>query len=280
NSDFKIGSGTGNEGLVGNADLKPEQTTNGEIGLKQQITDDSVIEVTVFFRDIRNLTSTRADEIVVFGGSARYSQYVNADFGFVRGVIFSFNKRFTGGFASAVDYTFQIAKATNSDPQASRNATLSGSLPEVQLTPVDWDQRHTLNVSLAYSGNNWGGGLILQAASGQPYTPRRVEDITALSTNAENKPNHLNVDLRLYKDFVLGNRLRLSLFTRVFNLFDRLNQVNVFDDTGRSDFTTDRNRTILTVGPRTPVNLVDEWYTDPSFYSEPRRIEAGMTLTF
>ena len=111
-------------------------------------------------------------------------------------------------------------------------------------------------------------------------TPRQVQDISALNTNAESKPGNLNVDLRLYKDFALTKNLKVSLFGRVFNLFDRLNQVNVFDDTGKADFTTDRNRTILTVGPQTPVNLVDEYYTNPTYYSEPRRIEFGTTITF
>jgi outer membrane receptor protein involved in Fe transport len=280
NSDFKIGSGTGNQGLIGNADLDPEQTTNGEIGLKQQLTEDSSLEVTAYFRDIRDLTSTRADAITIFGGASEYNKYVNADFGFVRGVILSYSKRFSGGFAATADYTYQIAKATNSDPNAARNAVTSGSLPEVQLTSVDWDQTHTLNVSAAYSGSSWGTGLIVQASSGQPYTPRRVEDISTLATNTEIKPSNLNVDLRLYKDFTLSKNLKVSLFGRVFNLLDRLNQVNVFDDTGKADFTTDRNRTILTVGTRTPVNLVDEFYTNPTYYSEPRRIEVGTTITF
>ncbi len=280
NSDFKIGGGTGNQGLIGNADLKPEQTTNGEIGLKQQLTDDSSLEVTAYFRDIRDLTSTRADAITVFGGASEYNKYVNADFGFVRGVILSYGRRFTGGFSANADYTYQIAKATNSDPNAARNAVTSGQLPEVQLTSVDWDQTHTLNISAAYSAKSWGGGLIVQASSGQPYTPRRVEDISTLATNTEIKPSNLNVDLRLYKDFALTKNLKVSLFGRVLNLFDRLNQVNVFDDTGKADYTTDRDRTIRTIGPATPVNSVDEWYTDPTRYSEPRRIEVGTTITF
>jgi hypothetical protein len=280
NSDFKIGSGTGNEGLIGNANLEPEQTINGEIGLKQELTENISLDVTAYIRDIRNLASTRADEIEVFGRAKTYSRFVNADFGYVRGVIVSLNKRFAAGFAATADYTFQIAKATNSDPQAARNAVTSGALPEVQLTPVNWDQKHTFNFSLSYSGSGWGGGLIAQASSGQPYTPRSVEDITALAANAESKPGNLNVDLRLYKDFALMKKAKLSLFARVFNLFDTLNQVNVFNDTGKADFTTDRNRTINTIGPRTRVNSVDEYYTNPTYYSEPRRIEVGTTLSF
>jgi hypothetical protein len=248
--------------------------------LKQQITDNSSLDLTAYIRDIRDLTSTRADAITMFGGAAEYNKYVNADFGFVRGVVLSYTRRFSGGFSATADYTYQIAKSTNSDPNAARNAVTSGALPEVQLTPVNWDQTHTLNISASYSGGSWGGGLIVQASSGQPYTPRQIQDISTLNTNAETKPSDLNVDLRLYKDFSLTKNLKVSLFGRVFNLFDRLNQVNVFDDTGKADFTTDRNRTIRTIGIQTPVNLVDEFYTRPTYYSEPRRIEIGTTITF
>jgi outer membrane receptor for ferrienterochelin and colicin len=280
NSDFKIGTGTGNQGLIGNADLEPEQTINGEIGLKQQLSDASSVEVTAFFRDIRNLTSTRADAITVFGGAAEYNKFVNADFGFVRGVILAFHQRFAAGFSASADYTYQIARASNSDPEEARKATTAGSLPEIQLTPVPWDQAHTLNISAAYSGKSWGGGLIVQAAAGQPYTPRRDEDISTLATNSERKPSIIDVDLRLYKDIKLANNFQAKLFLRVFNLFDTLNEINVFDDTGRADFTTDRNRTIRTVGTSTPVNLIDDWFTNPTNFSEPRRIELGMTVSF
>ena len=152
NPDFKIGFGTGNQGVVGNADLEPEQTINAEIGLQQQLTADLSVDVTAYLRDIRGLTGTRADEIVVFGGSAKYSKYVNSDFGFVKGIVLTLNKRFGGGFSATLDYTYQVAKGSASDPQEARNAVAGGSLPEVQLTPLGWDQRHTLNVTRLVCG--------------------------------------------------------------------------------------------------------------------------------
>ncbi len=136
NPDFKIGFGTGNQGVVGNADLEPEQTINAEIGVQQQLSEDMSVDVTAYLRDIRNLTGTRADEIVVFGGSAKYSKYVNSDFGNVKGIVLTLNKRFGGGFTATVDYTYQVAKGSASDPQEARNAVAGGSLPEVQLTPL------------------------------------------------------------------------------------------------------------------------------------------------
>ncbi|MBN2416314.1 TonB-dependent receptor [bacterium] len=278
NPDFELGSGTGNVGVIGNADLEPEQTISGELGLQQGLTDDISLSVTAYFRDIRNLTGTKADEILLYGGAARYSKLTNSDFGFIKGVILALNKRFSGGFGASVDYTFQIADGTNSDPEQARNALAGGSLPEVQLVPLNWDQTHTVNASFTYGGRNWGASVIGQWGSGLPYTPRASTDLSTLLVNSQRKPGTVNVDLRAYYDVSLpfGNG---TFFVRVFNLFDTLNEINVFNDTGRAGFTTDqlvaeRSNPILSV------NTLDQWFTNATHYSEPRRIEVGFTYNF
>ncbi len=278
NPDFKFSSGTGNIGIAGNADLKPEQTISGELGLQQQLSTDISMDLTGYFRDIRNLTGTRAAEIIIFGGSASYSKYINSDFGFIRGIILSLNKRFAEGISASLNYTFQIAKGTSSDPTAAQQASARGEQPEVQLTPLDWDERHMINGAVNYSARSWGGSLTLRYGSGQPYTPRRSVDITSLIQNSANKPGFLNVDLRLYKNIPIGGS-NVNLFLRVLNVFDTMNEVSVFDDTGRAGFTTDEARI---AGQGTPeyVNSVAQWFTIPTQYSEPRRIEFGASFEF
>jgi len=278
NPDFQLGSGTGNVGVIGNADLKPEQTINGEIGLQQQIGEDVTLNITGYFRDIRDLAGTRADEIVLYGGFAKYSKIVNSDFGFVRGLIIALNKRFSGGLSASMDYTLQTAQGSNSNPEQARNALEGGALPEVQLTSLDWDQKHTINATVSYASKSWGGSVIAQWGSGLPYSPRRSEDISSLLTNSQRKPGNYNVDLRAYKDFKLGPGM-LTFFMRVLNLFDTLNEINVYDDTGRADFTTDKQRAEGT-NPLQLINTLDDWFTNPTHFSEPRRIELGLTYSF
>lgn len=279
NPEFKLGSGTGNIGLVGNADLKPEQTVSGEIGVQQAITNDIAIELTGYFRDIRNLTGTRADEIFIFGGSAWYNQYQNTDFGFVRGIVFSFDKRFSNNWALTIDYTFQVAKGNASDPAQTRNLRLGGQWPEIKIISLDWDQRHTLNITASYSvPGDWGLSVVMQYGSGTPYTPRQSKNIGTLLINSEKKPSIFNVDLRLYKD-IKFKFFTFSLFARIYNLFDIKNAYGVYNDTGRPDFTLD----YLSALKQQPVQLVNplgEWFTNPTFYSEPRRIEFGLTIFF
>ena len=278
NPDFKIGLGTGNQGLIGNTDLNPEQTINAELGVSQQLTDDLGADVTAYIRDIRNLTGTRADELLVFGGSASYSKYVNSDFGFVKGIVVSLTKKLAGGITATADYTYQVARGSASDPTEARNAVTSGALPEVQLVPLGWDQHHTLNATLSYSAPHWGASFIGQYGTGTPYTPRRSTDITSLLTNSQTKPQFFNLDAQAFYT-VNFDQLHFVLFLRVFNVLDTRNEVGVFDDTGRAGFTTDEARTLRT-NPLQVVNSVQDWYIIPTNYSEPRRFEFGINLEF
>jgi len=278
NPQFKIGTGTGNQGLIGNADLRPEQTISGEIGFQQQIASDMLLDMTAFFRDIRDLTGTRADEIEIFGGSATYSKLVNSDFGFVKGIILSLKNRYRLGVNFSVDYTFQIAKGTASDVEQSRNALLGGSLPEVQLVPLNWDQRHTLSGTAGYVAPGWGISFISTLGSGLPYSPRKTADVSSLRENSQTKPMTWNVDVRINKDFDVFKQ-KITLFLRVFNLFDRLNQSNVYDDTGSANYTTDLKR-IESLHPNLYVNTLEEWFRNETYYDEPRRIEMGLMFSF
>ncbi len=284
---FKVGTGTGNVDLpngdgkpTGNADLKPEQTINGEIGLQQQLTDDMSLDITAYLRDIRNLTGTRADQIGIGGPLAArtYTKYVNSDFGFVRGFIVSLDKRFSQGLSLTIDYTFQIAKGSASDPNDARNDAAGGLLPEVQLSPLGWDQRHTLNTILSYSAESYGGSMIAQYGSGLPYTPRVTSDVTVFLTNSGIKPSYFNVDTRLYK-IIPMDPVRLMVYLRVNNLFDIANETGVYNDTGRAGKTYDEGQARQS-GAREYVNTIRDYYTDPKQYSEPRRIELGVTIDF
>ena len=280
NPEFKFGTSTGNLGIAGNSNLKAQQTISGEVGVQQAFTDDITVDVTAYFRDIRNLAGTRADEIRLPGGSSSYSQYVNSDFGFVQGIILMVTKRLSDNWSATIDYTFQSAKGNASDPAATRNQIAGGEQPEIKLIKLNWDQTNTVNVTFAYSSEaNWGFSLIGQYGSGFPYTPTSSLNLSGLLTNSELKPNYKNVDLRAYKDFIFGD-FRLSLFTRVYNLFDIRNEVNVYNDSGTADFTNEEFLRRNDDNPDDLVNTLDEYYRNPTFYSEPRRVEVGATFFF
>jgi outer membrane receptor protein involved in Fe transport len=275
NPDFDLGQGTGNIGVIGNSDLRPEKTVQGELGIQLSITSNIVMDLTAYFRDIRDLTGTRSKEIDLFGGSASYNKLVNSDFAYVRGVIMSISMRETNGLSGNLDYTFQIAKGSASDPQQARNAIAGGSLPEIQLIPLNWDQRHTVNLSAAYNRKNWGMSAIAQIGSGLPYTPLSTEDISSLVQNSGKKPITWNVD---FKGFYTPFK-NATLFIRVENVFDYLNQHGVYDDSGKADFTRWEN-IAKSQNTDEAVNTIHSWFNNETFYSMPRRIEFGVTYGF
>lgn len=277
NPEYKFGAGTGNLGVAGNPNLKPQQTISGEVGLQQAFTSDFSMDATMYFRDIRNLAGTRADEIRIFGGASSYSQRVNSDFGFVLGVVLTATKRLSNNWAATLDYTFQQAKGNASDPDATRNQIAGGQQPEIKLVPLDWDQTHTVNFTFTYSSDDlWGISIIGRYGSGFPYTPSFGLNVSSILTNSALKPSSSSLDLRAWKDFMIGT-IRLNIFTRIVNLFDIRNEVNVYDDSGTANFTI--NEFLRRNDPEI-VNSQQEFYRNPTFYSEPRRVEIGASIFF
>jgi len=275
NPRFKINQlSSGIIGTMGNSDLKPEQTVSAELGVQQQLTEDIAFDATAYMRDIRGLTQTSVFDV---NGGGQYAQYSNKDFGIVKGIVLTIDKKFSSGITARVDYTYQVAKGTASDPQQAKNALLGGALPDIEMVPLDWDQRHTLNVSLNYSANSWGMSSVLQYGSGAPYTPALQDPSTGTTmvTNSQIKPSSINCDLRAYYEVNLST-VKLVFFTRIFNLFDTRNQNGVYPSTGRADYDWINEMQARSV--KLYVNTVDQWFRDATKYSEPRRIEFGMNL--
>ena len=278
NPRFKLSQAVSdNMGRVGNADLAPEQTVSAELGVQQQLTEDIAFDLTAYMRDIRGLTGTQGDNIPVFGGGAYY-KYTNSDFGIVKGIVLTLDKRFSSSITARIDYTYQVAKGTASDPQQAQNAKAGGALPDIEMVPLNWDQRHTLNVSVNYSASVWGISSIIQYGSGKPYTPalEYSGEVSTMVTNSQIMPATFDCDLRAYYEISLRS-MKLVLFARIYNVFDTRNQTNVYPSTGRSDYSLDAQNAEKT---QMLVNTVEQWFNDPTRYSEPRRIEFGMNLEF
>jgi hypothetical protein len=158
--------------------------------------------------------------------------------------------------------------------------------PERQILPLDWDQTHTINLTLGIiKPADWSVSLIGNWGSGLPYSPSSVEQLQLPDRefkNSARKPTRHNVDLRASKDFRLSN-LNFTLFLRIYNLLDHLNQEEVYAVTGKA-----------TENARLPVDeqiqleylrrggqfTMSEWDNRPDWFSEPRRVQLGLTLRF
>jgi len=262
--------------VLGNANLSPQKTVIYEIGLQQQISDDFALDVTAYRKDIRNLLSTEVLQLFTGGF---YSHYINRDYANIKGITISLEKRQNEGISGvggSVDYTFQIAKGNASDPNDAFLNTQAGKETLKQMRPLDWDRRHQINATISFGKvNDYNISIIGKLATGFPYTS--VYGSGAYIENNSRKPFTYNFDAYYYKNFSLGG-LKYTAFIRLFNIFDRLNEIQVFPDTGRAGYSlTPFHQSFL--HPR-GINELEDYFIRPDFYSSPREIQIGLSLEF
>jgi outer membrane receptor protein involved in Fe transport len=260
---------------IGNADLEPQRTTMYEIGLQQELTPTIGVTLTGYYKDIRNLLGL---EIHIKNDFKKFGKYVNRNYGAVRGITLSFEKRLVDGFGATVDYTYQIAKGDASDPGDDYNKAQASPPIEINraLVPLSWDRRHSVNATITVgTPNDFIASIIARLGSGLPYTPSLINQRTGLE-NSDNRPTFYNVDFYVTKDFTLSG-VRLSVFLKVYNLFDTANELDVFGDTGRAGYTLELTRS--QEAPR-GANTLEQYYTRPDYYSAPRQVLVGATVGF
>ncbi len=259
--------------VMGNAELKPEKTVSYEIGLKQAITSDLTIDVTGYNKDIRDLIGqiTLTD---IYGG--KFWRYINRDYANVKGVTLALEMREKpGGVGFSVDYTYQSATGNASDPlDESKNQESDPPIEsEKKRQPLNWDQTHSLNLTATTTQQGFHVCLIGKIGSGTPYTRESLHYNNRI-LNGERKPLTMTFDLNLSKDFQMKNMM-VSPFIKITNLFDRLNNLEVYSSSGSADYNYD-----AIYENYRGYGTQEEWNIQPNYYDEPRHIIIGCSISF
>lgn len=284
NSEYKI---NGIEGpIVGNANLKPQKTIAYEVGLQQEIFSKVSLDVTLFYSEFTNLIGLEI--IRQIGNFSSYLQRTNIDNATNQGFTVAIEKLYDGGlFTGGIDYTYQVGKGNESDPNNIAIIQTAGSAggtvkdAQKEFIPLDWNQTHTLNATLAMNFNSWTVSFIGRFQSGQPYSPTPLRlDVLSQFKNTDNKPVQHSVDMFVRKGFTLGD-MGLDLFLRVYNIYDAANELTVYSITGRA-VSDHRYPGVEKLEEARLVGLFDlqDVDTRQNWFSQPRRIELGLTLSF
>lgn len=274
---------------LGNTNLKPEKTVAYEIGIQQGITRTIAVDVTAYYKDFRNLLGI---ERITTIDAVGYNRYINRDYGNTKGVSIGVTKR-DGFITGGLNYTYAYANGSSSDPNtlylietATRIGGEETQFVERKILPLDWDQRHTLNVYANMSRpQDWSVGLVGFLNSGLPYSPDFVErfDIAEREyRNRDTRPYRWSIDLKAKKFFSLGTYTAI-LFLKVDNLLDHLNEERVYASTGRAGQIArlpeneQLEREKLEQEGHFTLQEVDN---EPGYYSNPRKIQLGIEFRF
>jgi outer membrane receptor protein involved in Fe transport len=275
---------------IGNPNLKPEKTIQYEVGLQQELTDGLGLELTVFYKDIRDLLGR---EILTLSNATTFFRYINKEYGNAAGVTLAFNKStFSGKFNANVDYTYMIAKGTASSAEAAQVASiLSGTgagaytLATRRIDYLGWDQTHSLNAAVSLRPRkDLYLSIISQLGTGLPYTPGTLDPNIEIPggwwANAGRKPFQWNVDLKIFKSIELMG-FKFAAYLNVYNVFNQLNQNHVNSITGQAgpeaylpEIARRRYSRLEQIGEFTR----DEADYNPTQYSRPRLIQFGLSF--
>ncbi len=295
---------------INNPNLKPERTTDYELGFQQKLSNTSALKLSAFYREMKDMAQV---QYVNGAYPADYITYTNIDFGTVKGMTVTYDLRRTGNVKLNASYTLQFANGTGSNIQTSLSLVAAG-LPNIRTTlPLDFDQRHafTANVDYRFPGGNAyngpvvfhknifanaGANFTFRYGTGSPYSRRDVVTNNLVGQlNGSRKPARTTIDMRIDKSFELKygkgegkdkKSLDINVYLTVENLLNTKNVINVYSTTGNPDddgkLTSAQNQANINAqnDPDSYRNYYTMYLALPWFYSLPRRTRVGIILSF
>jgi outer membrane receptor protein involved in Fe transport len=234
--------------------LKPERSTQYEIGFKQQLGDVFAFDITGFYKDIKDQIQERSIYAEPGANHRQYYAFVNGDFSTVKGIELKFDLRRVERISATLDYTYSDAQGTGSNPSSSfrqiwQSPTAIPYFPQ-QIAPLDFNQAHTgaLNIDYRFADNdgpslfgsqilsNFGINALFRFTSGFNFT-RYTEDsfgnsrVPTEPLNASTTPWTFQLDMKIDKSVSFGP-FDANIYLWVINVLNTQNVVDVFPVSG------------------------------------------------
>ncbi len=298
---------TNNPAFVGNPNLLLEQAKQYEVGYQTEIGRNYSVQVAVFNRSETGLSGLRPSRSTQDIGSTydgslpSYTVLVNGDFLTSRGLEAQFRRRLSNRWGYDVNFGMSRATTNSRPPDRANEVQRTDEANRQQLveTVADIDQTYRLNTTFFLQVREDIPSLPLNAGkllrnsratftfnrtAGLPYTPVRAASFgqvgaigNASDINAGRQPSTSQINLVVDKGFRIA-QVRYSAFFRVDNLFDRVNCVQVFVNTGTCDagLRDFNNRRIGNTGDASTSTAFDQ----PEYIGARRSLATGITVNF
>lgn len=287
----------------GNPNLNPETTVAYELGIRNQFTNDDVLTVTAYYKNIYDYVATKS--ILLNSGrliGKSFITYFNQDYARTRGIEVEYKKRIGGWFNGKFNFTYSVATGKSSSSDQGFLVATTGAAETINEIYLSWDKPIQASANL-YFNIEKGKGLFgfarnilddiavksrLFFQSGKRYTqqirigtladgrPEYTSDLDNI--NGEVGENWFWVDLNIDKYFYIRS-LEMTVGIEITNLFNAKNSTIINPVTGRA----------YEFGDPTPNYYNDPLYPDlqaplspypynPSRYLTPRQIKFGISL--
>ncbi|MGE5682248.1 MAG: TonB-dependent receptor domain-containing protein, partial [Bacillota bacterium] len=291
--------------------LKPERTTQYELGFKQQIGELFAFSVSGFYKDIKDQIQMRQIYGLPNTSTPAYYAYVNGDFATTKGVELKLDLRRTERVSASVNYTFSDAQGTGSNAGSSfymiwQTPTATPYTPQ-QIAPLDFNQAHRGFVNVDYRFDNedgpeflgmrplenFGINMLFSFNSGFNFTRWTGFGNTRVPIeplNSSTTPWTYQLDARVDKSFNIGP-LGFNVYLWVTNLLNTKNVVNVYNVTGdpyNDGYLNDAQGKAMIEGYRRYGADKAQLYQDlykalnytPGNFGTPRQIRVGIKLSY
>jgi len=262
----------------GNPQVEAQKTVKYEMGLWQELAPGLSYEVSVYYSDVYDLLSA-----VVWTTTNRtqYGLYENKDYANTKGLEIIIDW-FKAPFNLNFNYTLQFTRGNADNPLSTFNSLAEKDDPIPVLIPLEWDQRHTFTMNVGYAADNYGISTTTFYNSGFPYTieslgESRLAKQNILPNNAI-KPSNYRIDVQGHYDMKLTENTKLRYFFYIKNLFDRLNENDVYGQTGRAY--TQIVDDVARQSFLSDYNSINDQYRNPGMFNAPREIKLGIGFIF
>jgi outer membrane receptor protein involved in Fe transport len=299
--------------------MRPTRTTSYEVGLEQEVTDFLAIQLTGYYRDIKDELAIYRQEVSKDCPWQSYITYQNKDFATTKGIELNLNMRRYQRLLLNGSFSYSDARGTGSNPNS--NLGIIGSPIEGQtftpqyIAPLGYNTpvKASLNIDYRF-GLDEGGpvfsglgiSLLVNYQNGHPYT-RGTGTSAQLGNsswgssgytgdtrsrmaveplNSSYTPNITTADMRIDKQFRIWDKLLGTIYLRINNVFNIRNVYNVYvksgsayDDGYLSDATESANNRAL---------YGETWYQwqqfklqyQNGFIGSPRTFVLGLRLDY
>jgi outer membrane receptor protein involved in Fe transport len=292
----------------GNPDLDPETTVAYELGLQTQFSNDDVLTVTAYYKDIFDYVTTKSAKVTTARlTSSNFTTYVNQDYATSRGIEMEYRKRIGKWFRGNLSGSYSITTGKSSTPDQAVLVARGDDFETIKENYMNWDRPLQCNLATTFivaKGEplfGFGEGILDDYSvyvrtfyqSGKRYTPYILMGYDPRNGRPDYQQDRSNIlskvgedwfwmDMNVEKHFTVTG-IEFTFSVQIKNLLDNKNSAVLNPVTGRAyeygDSTPNSKSWNDPMYPQlqAPVN---PYPYDPSRYLPGRNMIVGLSMKF